>query len=166
MTRTAQLRLIFDRLAADERLDSTHVALFSMLTRHWKEAKYAQPFPLNDWQVRQTSKIRSLGTYQHCLKELEVWGYVRYFPSQEPDQAGVVSLCGVEEMTVTGCGRKRKRRLKNTVLPQILDLPREVELVTSEEIGKQVNWMRLTQLIIQASIQLLLVALNKHLNIF
>jgi hypothetical protein len=152
MNRMQQLDPVFSQLKEDDRVASTHVALYGTLARLWKAANYATPFSFDKTMVRQASKIRSDGALDKCLQELELWGYLRYFTSVESGQQGVISL-HCPGIALTPEKRRRKSAHRSVLMP--LPEPEEIPV-----------WPKLLQVTIQAIVQLLIAVMNRHLNLF
>ena len=72
------------RMSIDERLNATHVSLFTGLFVHWQRNGYASPFAITRKEMMVFSKIASIATYHKCIKELDAYGYIRYQPSYHP----------------------------------------------------------------------------------
>lgn len=163
MNRTAQFQIIFEQMSCDARLSALHVALYHSVLRCWKKAKGASECKVNDIALREASKIHSTSVYHRCLKELEEWGYLRYFPSQLPGLDSMVILTGIS----AGSPRTKRRRSQSqkTVLPRVnkqADVWPEMDFNTPN----QAILIKLAQLIAQAAIQILIAHLNKYVDLF
>ncbi|MFB0498706.1 hypothetical protein ABID99_004943 [Mucilaginibacter sp. OAE612] len=75
---------LLKRMSKDERLNATHVSLFTGLFIHWQRNGYATPFSITRKAMMTVSKIASIATYHKCIKELDEYGYIRYQPSYHP----------------------------------------------------------------------------------
>ncbi|QEM06321.1 hypothetical protein DIU31_023395 [Mucilaginibacter rubeus] len=75
---------LLKRMSKDERLNATHVSLFTGLFVHWQRNGYANPFSITRKAMMTFSKIASIATYHKCIKELDEYGYIRYQPSYHP----------------------------------------------------------------------------------
>ena len=162
MNRPAQFRIIFELMSRDARLSALHVALYHSMLRCWRNAKGAVEFKIKDATLREASKIHSIRAYQRCLKELEEWGYLRYFPSQLPGLDSRISLTGID--TNSPRTKRWRSQSKKTVLPTVnkqADAWPEMDLNTP----KQAILIKLAQLIAQVAIQLLIAHLNKYVDL-
>jgi hypothetical protein len=72
------------RMSKDERLNATHISLFSGLFVHWQRSGFVSPFQVTRKALMAFSKIASIATYHKCMKELDEYGYIRYQPSYHP----------------------------------------------------------------------------------
>jgi hypothetical protein len=78
------------RMSNDERLNATHVGLFSGLFVHWQCSGFVSPFAVTRRTVMAYSRIGSIVTYHKCMKELDEYGYIRYQPSYHPKKGSLV----------------------------------------------------------------------------
>lgn len=69
------------KIIEDDRLNATHVSLYFSLFQIWNSSHFAKTFFINRQELMNASKIGSKGTYHKCLKDLDAWGYLDYFPS-------------------------------------------------------------------------------------
>lgn len=72
------------RMSKDERLNATHISLFTGLFVQWQRNSFASPFAVTRKALMVFSKIASIATYHKCIKELDNYGYIRYRPSYHP----------------------------------------------------------------------------------
>ncbi|OOQ57881.1 hypothetical protein [Mucilaginibacter pedocola] len=72
------------RMAKDERLNATHISLFTGLFVHWQRNGFTSPFAVTRKGLMGYSKIASIATYHKCIRELDAYGYIRYQPSYHP----------------------------------------------------------------------------------
>ena len=78
MNYVRHLNGFFARLAEDRRLSSYHVSLYLALFRQWNAERFADRFTISRSETMQLSRIGSVNTYARCIKELSMWGYIRY----------------------------------------------------------------------------------------
>jgi hypothetical protein len=163
MNRQAQLRNFFEKTSRDARLSTLHVALYHTLLIYWMTNKGKAEFKINDVLLRKAGKIPSMLLYQRCLKELEEWGYLRYFPSQQPEMESIVSLTGIFGCSVPG--RKRIGKTRKMVLPAVNKRAGAWPELDMHPSGQGV-FIKLAQLLAQAAIQILISHLNKYIDLF
>ena len=78
-------------LSRDERITVWHLAIvFGILQLATNDA--AGPVYISRKKVMQASRIGSIVTYHKCMKELQLFGYIRYTPSYHPGIRSVVYL--------------------------------------------------------------------------
>ncbi|TSD66311.1 hypothetical protein FFF34_002605 [Inquilinus sp. KBS0705] len=68
----------------DERLNASHISMFTGLFVHWQRCGYASSFAITRRSVMAYSRIASIATYHKCIKDLHEFGYIRYQPSYHP----------------------------------------------------------------------------------
>lgn len=71
-------------MSNDERLNATHVSLFTGLFVHWQRSGFVSPFAITRKTLMAYSKIVSIATYHKCIRELDAYGYISYQPSYHP----------------------------------------------------------------------------------
>lgn len=69
------------KIIEDQRLNATHVSLYFSLFQQWNSSYFSKTFFINRFELMNASKIGSKGTYHKCLKDLDAWEYLDYFPS-------------------------------------------------------------------------------------
>jgi hypothetical protein len=82
----------FDRVAADERLNPTHVSMYVSLFQFWNANRFQNPISISRNEVMKVSKISAKATYHKCMKELNDWQYLKYKPSYNPFKGSLVYL--------------------------------------------------------------------------
>jgi len=79
-------------LQRESRLTPSHISLYLALFHHWNCNRFQNPFPLYKERLMQISGIGSKTTYNRCLKDLHLFGYIRYDPSLHKNHRPKVSL--------------------------------------------------------------------------
>jgi hypothetical protein len=83
-TKLAGYCKLLRRMSRDERLNATHISLFTGLFIHWQRNGFASPFAVTRKGLMGYSKIASIATYHKCIRELDAYGYIRYQLSFHP----------------------------------------------------------------------------------
>jgi len=73
-----------NHFAADDRIKMPHLCLYMVLYQYLRQGDFLNPIKIRRKEVMQLSKISAKTTYHKCLKELEVWSYIKYKPSYHP----------------------------------------------------------------------------------
>ena len=89
----------FDRVAADERLNPTHVSMYVSLFQFWNASRFQNPISISRNELMKVSKISAKATYHKCMRELNDFGYLQYKPSYNPFKGSLVYLFNFQ----TGC---------------------------------------------------------------
>lgn len=82
----------FDRVAADERLNPTHISMYVSLFQFWNTSRFKNPISISRNELMRVSKISAKATYHKCMKELNDFGYLKYKPSFNPFKGSLVYL--------------------------------------------------------------------------
>ena len=59
--------------------------------------RFQSPFRICRAEVMELGKVRSLGTYHRCIKELHLAGFIIYSPSYDPYKGSLVEIIDFEE---------------------------------------------------------------------
>lgn len=86
------LNAVFQKFYADKRLNSTHVSLYMALFQFWNLNRFREEFYIDRQEVMELSKIGSTATYHRCLKQMDSWDYLKYFPSHNPYKGSKIKL--------------------------------------------------------------------------
>lgn len=82
----------FDRVAADERLNPTHISMYVSLFQFWNASRFKNPISISRGELMRVSKISAKATYHKCMKDLNDFGYLKYKPSFNPFKGSLVYL--------------------------------------------------------------------------
>lgn len=82
----------FDRVAADERLNPTHISMYVSLFQFWNASRFKNPISISRGELMRVSKISAKAMYHKCMKELNDFGYLKYKPSYNPFKGSLVYL--------------------------------------------------------------------------
>lgn len=83
---------VFLQFSKDNNLNPTHISLYIALFQIWNYNRFPEDFFINREQVMKFSKIGSKSTYHRCIKELDHWKYLIYYPSHNPFKGSKVKL--------------------------------------------------------------------------
>ncbi|APY10431.1 hypothetical protein BWZ22_03875 [Seonamhaeicola sp. S2-3] len=86
------LNEVFVQFSKDSRLNPTHISLYIALFQLWNSNRFLEEFFINRDEVMQLSKIGSKSTYHRCIKELNHWKYIVYFPSHNPYRGSKIKM--------------------------------------------------------------------------
>ena len=86
------LMCFLNRMADDERLNTSHVSLCFALIICWNDQKHNLPFKISRRILMDYSKIGSISTYHICIRDLIAFGFIRYKPSYNSFQGTLVTL--------------------------------------------------------------------------
>ena len=98
------LNAAFEKLYFDDRLNPTHISLYMALFQEWNSSRFADEFYVNRRDLMRCAKIGSKSTYHRCVRDLDSWLYLCYFPSNNPYKGSKIkmSIIGTSDEPVTG----------------------------------------------------------------
>lgn len=83
MDPSAALTSFMEKIKGDRRIGSTHIGLFTAAVHYSTTAGGINPIKAYSREIMSLAKISALRTYCRCLKELDEYGYIKYFPSKK-----------------------------------------------------------------------------------
>jgi len=86
------LMRFLNRMADEERLNTSHISLCFAMIICWNDQKRKQPFKISRKIIMGYSKIGSISTYHICIKDLISFGLIRYAPSYDSYRGTMVTL--------------------------------------------------------------------------
>lgn len=87
-----QLSDFISRIASDERLKPTHVALYVALCHSWIVNRFQNCYSVSRRKIMRLSRIQSKSTYHKTILELVELGYISYHPSYHPKEGSKITL--------------------------------------------------------------------------
>lgn len=90
------LKGVFIQFSKDNRLNPTHISLYVALFQIWNNNRFLEEFYINREEVMGFSKIGSKSTYHKCIKELNHWKYIIYYPSHNPFKGSKIKMFNFE----------------------------------------------------------------------
>ena len=76
------LTAVFEKMDILPDCSPFHVSLYIALFRFWNQNRFVNPLSVYRTDLMKAAKIGSVNTYGKCLKQLDSWKLIRYFPSQ------------------------------------------------------------------------------------
>ncbi|WP_417619827.1 hypothetical protein [Oceanihabitans sediminis] len=86
------LNAVFQQFAKDSRLNPTHISLYMAFFQLWNLNRFPNQFHVNREDVMKLSKIGSKSTYHKCVKELDNYKYLIYYPSHNPFKGSKIKM--------------------------------------------------------------------------
>jgi hypothetical protein len=83
---------ISEKFIDDDRLGPLHISLYYALFHSWNLSKFRNPISISRDELMRASKIGSANTYTKCLKDLDVWAYLKYNPSHNPHKGSQIYM--------------------------------------------------------------------------
>lgn len=72
------------KMSEDPNISPYHISVYNALFQIWNECHFDTDLSINRNDVMKLSKIGNANTYTRVLKELEKYGYIKYYPSFNP----------------------------------------------------------------------------------
>lgn len=86
------LMRFLNRMADDDRLNTSHVSLCFALIVCWDQQRHKLPFKISRWKLMEYSKISSISTYHICINDLISFKLIKYAPSYNSFEGTLVTL--------------------------------------------------------------------------
>jgi len=92
MKNAQQLEILFDALRNDRRIRTVHISLYMAFFFLLSLKDFQNPISITRREIMQISKIGGYATYHKCIKDLQKYGYIQYYPSYHPAFGSLVYL--------------------------------------------------------------------------
>ena len=92
MDELQQLTHFINKMVSDHRLKPVHISLSLALCHSWITSRFQRSYRVSRKALMKASRIRSMTTYHKVIRELQGFGYLKYFPSYHPVKASEVEL--------------------------------------------------------------------------
>lgn len=87
-----QLNEAFERFNNDDRIKQGHITLYLAFFQKWNREYFKKTITINREWIMEKAKIKSKTTYHNYLKDLNDWGYLRYYPSYHPARGSKIQM--------------------------------------------------------------------------
>ena len=87
-----QLNAVFDCFNKDTRIKQGHITLYLAFFQKWNRQFFKKTITINRELIMEKAKFRSKTTYHNYLKDLNNWGYLKYFPSYHPARGSKIKM--------------------------------------------------------------------------
>ena len=72
---------LYDNLLNDKHLSVCLCSIYMALILMWHKNELANPFPVSRRGIMELAHVNSIVTFHKCICQLEVYGYILYYPS-------------------------------------------------------------------------------------
>jgi len=133
------LNNVFVQFSKDNRLNPTHISLYMALFQLWNINRFPKEFFINRDEVMQLSKIGSKSTYHRCIKELNHWKYIVYFPSHNPYRGSKIKILkfGTSSGQVVG---HNSTQIETSSGQALVPIYKHIQTIENKNISKQENF--------------------------
>ncbi len=80
----------FSAIAADPRISITHIGIYAALLQCWKQHNFENPMNVFSYEIMRIAKISASTTYHKIIKDLSLYGYIKYEPSYKRNQGSKI----------------------------------------------------------------------------
>lgn len=84
MKNAQQLEILYDVLRNDQRIRTVHISIYMGFFFLWSLKDFQNPISITRSEMMQITKISGYATYHKCIKDLQMYGYIQYFPTYHP----------------------------------------------------------------------------------
>ena len=84
------------RLISDSRLKPVHLLLSIALCDRWAAGQFAPCYAITRSSLMRAARIRSTATYHKAIKELQTFGYIKYYPSYHPGKHSRIEILNAD----------------------------------------------------------------------
>ncbi|MBQ0769512.1 MAG: hypothetical protein KBT58_09485 [Bizionia sp.] len=120
------LKAVFLLFSKDSRLNPTHISLYMAFFQLWNHNRFPDTFFVNREDVMRISKIGSKSTYHKCIKDLDHYKYLVYFPSHNPFKGSQIRMLIFHTVSDEDPPKITDDFLKKTTVPKSGQVPRQV----------------------------------------
>ena len=82
----------YESVEKDAIINSTQISLYFALYYQWKLNRHISPFEIKRDEIMKLAKISSRETFNKSMRVLHEEGYIKYFPSYNPEIKSMVCL--------------------------------------------------------------------------
>lgn len=97
MLSTETLIRNYSHLFNDKRLSVWHFSIYTTLVLVWHKNELANPFPISRKSIMELAHVHSFATYHKCIKQLEMFGYIRYNPSYSYYERSLIFINDIDK---------------------------------------------------------------------
>lgn len=133
------LNAVFNQFSKDSRLNPTHISLYIALFQLWNLNRFLEEFFINRDEVMQLSKIGSKSTYHRCIKELNLWKYIVYFPSHNPYRGSKIKMFKFGTSTGQVVGHN-STQIETSTGQALVPIYKHIQTIENKNINKQENF--------------------------
>lgn len=86
------LNAFFRLVRQDDRLRANHISLYLALFQTWNHFRFQNPFPVVRAEVLRLCRIGSKNTYIRCLRDLQGFGFIIYYPAERKGTTSQIAM--------------------------------------------------------------------------
>lgn len=132
-----QLNAVFECFNNDTRIKQGHITLYLAFFQKWNREFFKQILTINRELIMERAKIKSKTTYHNHLRDLDAWGYLKYYPSYHPARGSKIKMTRACPKSGTNTGTQEGQNLDNFVPEPSQNLVSSYKHKTKENFNKQ-----------------------------
>ncbi len=87
-----QLNAALEIFNKDHRIKQGHITLYLAFFQKWNRVYFKKMITINRESIMEKAKFKSKTTYHNYLRDLNDWGFLKYFPSYHPARSSKVQM--------------------------------------------------------------------------
>jgi hypothetical protein len=92
MEQSSLLSKFLSAIDEDPRISITHIGIYVALLEKWRNQNYKGPLQVYSYEIMRLAKISASTTYHKIIRQLSLYGYVKYEPSYKRNQGSKVYI--------------------------------------------------------------------------
>lgn len=134
-----QLNAVLEMFNNDNRIKQGHITLYLAFFHLWNRKFFKETLTINRELIMDRAKIKSKTTYHNHLRDLDAWGYLKYYPSYHPSRGSKIKMIRACPKSVTTISTQEVQNLDNFVPEPSQNLVSSYKHKTKENLNKQPN---------------------------
>ena len=131
------LNAILETFNNDERIKQGHITLYLAFFYLWNRKFFKETLTINRELIMERAKIKSKTTYHNHLRDLDAWGYIKYYPSYHPSRGSKIKMIIACTKSGTSCNPQKVQNLDSCVPEPSQNLVSSYKHKTKENFNKQ-----------------------------
>jgi hypothetical protein len=130
------LNTILETFNNDERFKQGHITLYLAFFQLWNRKFFEDTLTINRELIMERAKFKSKTTYHNHLRDLDAWGYLKYYPSYHPARGSKIKMNRACPKSGTTTGTQEVQNLDNCVPEPSQNLVSSFKHKTKENLNK------------------------------
>jgi hypothetical protein len=131
------LNIVLETFHNDERIKQGHITLYLAFFQLWNRKFFEDILTINRELIMERAKFKSKTTYHNHLRDLDAWGYIKYYPSYHPARGSKIKMTRACPKSGTTNGTQKVQNLDNYVPKPSQNLVSSYKRKTKENLNKQ-----------------------------
>lgn len=133
------LNIVLETFNNDERIKQGHITLYMAFFQLWNRKFFTDILIINRELSMERAKFKSKTTYHNHLRDLDAWGYLKYYPSYHPSKGSKIKMTRACPKSGTTTGTSSVQKLADPVPEPSQNLVSFNKLKTKENLNKQLR---------------------------